>query len=95
VADHFILLEAGRVRLSSPIREVARHFVKLRRPDKVDHPVFHHPACLQLGVNADGSRRYLIEEAEARALRLPDSIVDAAGVTADEAFIYFTQRSGS
>lgn len=92
VADHLLILEGGRLRLDAPLREVSKHFVRLRRPDKVDHPIFLNEACLQLGVYPDGARRYVVDVESAGSLRAPVDLVDPAPVTADEAFIYFTQR---
>jgi ABC-2 type transport system ATP-binding protein len=92
VADHLLILEGGRLRLSSPMKDLSSYFLRLRRPDKVDHPIFHHAACLQLGLNPDGTRRYLLETSAADAVGLPRELVDPTPVSADEAFIYFTQR---
>jgi ABC-2 type transport system ATP-binding protein len=92
VSDHLLILEGGQLRLSAPMRDLSSYFVGLRRPDKVDHAIFHQAACLQLGVNPDGTRRYLVERAAADSAGLPKALIDSERVSAEEAFIYFTQR---
>jgi ABC-2 type transport system ATP-binding protein len=91
-ADHLVLLENGKVRLNEPIPTLARRFRKLRKPKDVENEIFHDSDCVYVGINSDNSTSFVVTLETFTRFELPETVLDSAEVTAEEAFIYFTTR---
>ncbi len=88
-ANRVVLLDEGLVLLDSSIAELLPRFVKLRRRQGRDHPLFADSALAQVGLNSDGSVSYLAPVE--RAGEAPEEFLDRRGITLEELFIYHTR----
>jgi ABC-2 type transport system ATP-binding protein len=91
-ADQLLLLEGGRICLNSAMSEVSKQFKKFRKATSDHHALSNDPACLEIGINADGTVSYIITSESAMKYEIPDQFRDGRAVTAEDAFIYFTGR---
>jgi ABC-2 type transport system ATP-binding protein len=86
--DHLILIDGGAIRMNAPAGELKQRFRKLMRNRGVEHPVFHDPACREIGVSGDGVACLLPEDA-ARRYPIADGLRHPGEVTAEDVFVYY------
>jgi ABC-2 type transport system ATP-binding protein len=91
VANALIYIESNKIRLVSEITEISSQFIKLRKRYEDTHLVFEHPDCSEIRIADDGSITCLIPVASYPEA-IPEECIYSGRATAEDVFIYFTQR---
>ena len=94
--DHIWWLDNKRILINQAVKDLKNQYVKLRRVLGEDHPVFHKPHCVSVGVNSDGSESYVMikQKFEAARPENAEALFDRRALSAEELFIYLTRDRG-
>jgi len=94
--DHIWWLDNRRILINQGVKELKNQYVKIRRTLGEDHPVFHKPHCISVGVNSDGSESYVMVKQKFDAVRPEnaEALFDRRALSAEELFIYLTRDRG-
>lgn len=94
--DHIWWLDNRRILINQGVKELKNQYVKIRRTLGEDHPVFHKPHCISVGVNSDGSESYVMVKQKFDAVRPEnaEALFDRRAISAEELFIYLTRDRG-
>jgi hypothetical protein len=86
-----ILMHDGRVSLDVPVRDLSKLFLKIRRAQSEQHPIFDTTDCVEVALNSDGSTSHIVSRELSEKFEVPERLHDYRGITAEEIFIYFTR----
>lgn len=87
--DHVVLLGNKSVRLDMTIDSIPKNFVKLRRLNTLEHPIYKDPTCFWSGENSDGSASYIVSKETFKKYDSPEEFVDRRGMTLNDIFVFY------
>lgn len=90
IADQLILIDNGVIYMNTALDEIASRFRKVRRLASVEHPLFTHKDCVEIGVNSDQSVSYIAPVELIDRQQVPGEWVDKRAITAFDVFVYYT-----
>ncbi|MFZ4714254.1 MAG: ABC transporter ATP-binding protein [Bacteriovoracaceae bacterium] len=88
-ATNLVMLKDGKVHINSPIKDIPKFFIKIRKTKDRDHDIFNDRECYWAGENTDGSNSYIIPQYLKARYQLTDEFYDRRTVQLDDIFIYF------
>jgi ABC-2 type transport system ATP-binding protein len=91
--DNLIVIKNSKIALDRPISEIPEQFVKIRRNDSNNHPIFDHKDCVWAGVNSDKSVSYIIPADLLSREKVPEEMLDRRKSSLEDVFIYYFNKN--